>query len=234
MNRFTIGGLQKISLIDYPRTPAAIVFTQGCNFRCGYCHNPELTCLGQSEGIMSEEALYTFLSSRVGLLQGVVISGGEPTLQPRLISVMKWIKEMGFLVKLDSNGSNPEVLERAYQEGCVDYVAMDIKAPMSKYRDISRYGGLIERIKTSQQIIMDSGIEYEFRTTIVREQLSLDDIYQIGREIEGAKMYALQQFIPTEMVDNTFQKYQGYSTGSLEEIRSTLEGDWVRRCIVRQ
>ena len=128
-----IGGLQKFSFIDYPNKTSAIIFTQGCNFRCAYCHNPELVYPEKYQVPISEEQVFAFLESRKNQLDAVVITGGEPTLQPDLIEFIKKVKAMGFLVKLDSNGSNPQVLEQVINQKLVDFIAMDIKAPFDKY-----------------------------------------------------------------------------------------------------
>ena len=136
---FIIGGIQKTTLIDFPQKVAAIVFTQGCNFRCGYCHNPELIETCHSELVseaFSNEKIFSFLKTRIGKLDGVVITGGEPTIQKDLYDFVKKIKSMGFSVKLDTNGTNPAIIEKLIKENLLDYIAMDIKAPLNKYQQI--------------------------------------------------------------------------------------------------
>ena len=166
-----IGGVQKTSLLDFPEKISTIVFTQGCNFRCGYCHNPEL--IYKNEPAWTNVGFFEFLKSRRGKLDGVVITGGEPCLQKDLIEFIKEIKSLGFLVKLDSNGTFPIVLEKAIPY--LDYIAMDIKAPLEKYKNIVGVNIDTQTIKSSIDIIMNSNVDYEFRTTVVKSQLSIDD-----------------------------------------------------------
>lgn len=190
-----IGGVQKTTLVDYPGKVAATVFTQGCNFRCPYCHNPELVLPEQFIAPLDNEWFFTFLESRRGKLEGVCITGGEPTIQPRLREFIRRIKEMGFLVKLDSNGSLPRVLQQILDEGNVDYVAMDLKAPLNKYAEVTKGPASISRdIEQSIDIIMNSGIDYEFRTTVVKPLLNISDFIGMGIAIKGAKRYFLQNY----------------------------------------
>lgn len=226
-----IGGWQPFSLIDYPETRAAIIFTKGCNFRCGYCHNPELACLAGSGDYQAEQIL-EFLEHRIGKLEGLVITGGEPTLQPDLLPFMKRVKEMGYRIKLDSNGSSPKILKQAVSEGLTDYVAMDIKAPIEKYREVSHYGGLIDNIEESRQFLMQGTVPYEFRTTVVRDQLTPDDFEQIGKEIAGSPFYAIQKFIPTKTMDKTFLEKQAYSDQEMARIQEIMSW-YVGQCVVR-
>lgn len=227
-----IGGLQKFSLIDYPEKICAIVFTQGCNFRCGYCHNPELSECKNFKEIIPEKEVFDFLKNRKGKLDAVTVTGGEPTLQPDLLKFLRKIKKMGFLVKLDSNGSNPDVLEKVIKEKLADYIAMDIKAPLKKYKDIVNFSIDTERIKRSIELIKSSGIDYEFRTTVVRSQLNINDLSNIGKLIEGSKLYALQKFIPTKMLNKDFVNEHSYSDLEFEGIKGIME-DFVQKCIVR-
>ena len=185
-----IGGLQKTSLLDYPEKIAAILFTQGCNFRCGYCHNPELlNGNAQLHQEVTLDALFEFLNNRKGKLDGVVITGGEPCIQKNLIQVISKIKKMGFLVKLDTNGTFPDVISELLIKNLIDYIAMDIKAPLEKYHKITGSIVNIENIKKSIAIILNSNIDYEFRTTVITSQLSFDDFENISILIQGAKKY---------------------------------------------
>ena len=158
-----IGGFQKVSLIDYPGKVAAVVFTQGCNFRCPFCHNMELVLPSCFDDPMNEDDVLNFLTTRIGKLQGVVITGGEPTLHSGLPDFIKKIKAMGFLVKLDSNGSRPCILQRLVDNKLVDYIAMDIKAPIERYEEVSGVNVNIDHIQQSIQIIMDSGLDHQKR-----------------------------------------------------------------------
>lgn len=214
-----IGGLQKTSLLDFPEKISAIVFTQGCNFRCGYCHNPELIVMKNTDNYTTDGVL-EFLKTRRGKLDGVVITGGEPCLQNGLIEFIEKVKEEGFLVKLDSNGMMPDVLARALP--LVDYVAMDIKAPLAKYPDIVRVKVDTNKIRKSISMIMQSGVDYEFRTTVVKSQLSYSDFEEIGQLIKGAKRYYLQKFVPSKTLDEKMMSETTYSSEEFEKIKEIL------------
>ena len=215
-----IGGIQKTSLLDYPEKISAIVFTKGCNFRCGYCHNPELFSQYSSQAINSSD-FFEFLKSRQGKLDAVVITGGEPCLQKDLLEFILKIKELGFLVKLDTNGSFPDVLKKIIPH--IDYVAMDIKAPLEKYSKITGVNVNIENIKESIDLIMNSGIDYEFRTTVVKSQLSTDDFVKISETIKGAKKYYLQKFRAEKVLDNNFKKEITYTEEEFADIIASIK-----------
>lgn len=227
-----IGGLQKFSMIDYPDKVSCIIFTQGCNFRCPYCHNPELVDPEKFGEIFDEEMFFDFLKERIGKLDAVVITGGEPTLQYNLIEFIKKIRDLGFLIKLDTNGTNPEMLKEIIDQKLVNYIAMDIKAPFAKYEDITKMSTNLEKIKQSVEMIKNSGIDYEFRTTIVKSLLSPEDIIQIGRDINGAKRYYLQKFIPSKTVDEKMLSEETYSDQEIEEFKKQLE-PFVVTCLSR-
>lgn len=214
-----IGGLQKTSLLDFPEKISAIVFTQGCNFRCGYCHNPELIVMKNTDNYTTDGVL-EFLKTRRGKLDGVVITGGEPCLQNGLIEFIEKVKEEGFLVKLDSNGMMPEMLARVLP--LIDYVAMDIKAPLAKYPDIVRVKVDTNKIRKSISMIMQSGVDYEFRTTVVKSQLSFSDFEEIGQLIKGAKRYYLQKFVPSKTLDEKMMSETTYSSEEFEKIKEIL------------
>ncbi len=216
-----LGGVQKTSLLDFPDKLSAIVFTQGCNFRCGYCHNPELIVM--KEPAWTEPAFFEFLKTRTGKLDGVVITGGEPCLQKDLIDFIKTIKQMGFLVKLDSNGTFPEKIQEALP--FLDYIAMDIKAPLEKYSLVTNSAINPDKIKESINIIMTSGIDYEFRTTVVKSQLSYEDFAKIGKLIKGAEKYYLQKFIPSKTLDEKMMNEKTYSESEFNEIMAILKPD---------
>lgn len=215
-----IGGLQKTSLIDFPEKISAIIFTQGCNFRCGYCHNPEL--LNRADAKYSEEEIFEFLKSRVGKLDGVVITGGEPTLQKDLKTFIEKIKGMGFCVKLDTNGTNPEMLEDLINSNLLDYVAMDIKSSIINYEKTVSVNVNIDNIKKSINLLKNSDIKYEFRTTVLKSLISKEDFEQIGKEIEGAKKYYLQKFVSTKIYDENLKDEQNYSDEEFENIAQDL------------
>ena len=227
-----IGGLQKFSLIDYPNKICAIVFTQGCNFRCGYCHNPELVCPTEFGPTIPIKQIFSFLKSRQGKLEAITITGGEPTLQQNLIEFIAKIKKMGFLIKLDSNGSNPQVLKNIINSKLVNYIAMDIKAPPRKYRKIANQAINIKKIKQSINLILKTKIDYEFRTTVVKSQLCIDDFTNIGKLIKGARLYVLQKFVPSKAIDPKFLKQKTYTDLEFARIK-TLMLNYVQRCIIK-
>lgn len=211
-----IGGLQKTSLLDFPEKIAAIVFTVGCNFRCGYCHNPELI-----NGEAKIEEVFEFLKTRQGKLDGVVITGGEPCLQKDLPEFIKQVKELGFAVKLDTNGSFPEMLEKVLPD--LDYVAMDIKAPLEKYSQIVNVDVDTSKILKSIEILKNGGVDYEFRTTVVKSQLSYEDFEKIGQLIQGAPRYYLQKFVASKILDKGLENEKTYSTEEFERIIDILK-----------
>jgi pyruvate formate lyase activating enzyme len=218
-----IKGLQKTSLIDYPDRVSCIVFLPGCNFRCPYCQNPDLIKKPDKLPALPEKKFFTFLEKRKKVLDGVVITGGEPTLSKDLPEFIRKIKSRGLLVKLDTNGSSPGVLEKLLKEGLLDYIAMDIKAPLDKYDDAAGVNVDKEKIKKSINIIKNSGVDYEFRTTVVPRLLSLEDLIKIGEELKRAKKYVLQQFRPLVTLDRAYQKERPYPKEKLMEIAERIK-----------
>ncbi len=203
-----IKGLQKLTLLDYPGRLAATVFLGGCNFRCPFCHNASLVVRGDDNEI-SEEELLAFLETRRGKLSGVCITGGEPTLNPSLPSFISKIRALGYSVKLDTNGTNPDMLEELVKGGLVDYVAMDIKSSPERYGAVSGVPGLdISAVERSVEFLLLGEVEYEFRTTVVRELHTVEDIEAIGRWIQGAQAYFLQPFKDSgDIIENGFSSY---------------------------
>jgi len=222
-----IGGLQKISLIDYPGRISAIVFTQGCNFRCPYCHNPELVDPARYGPILSEEEVISFLEKRRGKLDAVTVTGGEPTLQPDLDRFLQEIKGMGYLTKIDTNGSNPDVLERLIRGRLVDYLAMDVKGPLQKYERIANVKVKTAKIRRSIELITASGIEHEFRTTVVRSQLDKEDLIATA-ELLKKGLYVLQSFVPAKSLDHEFLTEISYSPEEFADIQKKLESKRLR------
>ena len=202
-----IAGLQKTTLVDYPGKVAATVFTRGCSFACPFCHNPELVISTRFNPRVPPEDFWSFLSGRQGKLEGVCITGGEPMLHPDIIDFMKKIKDMGYLVKLDTNGSFPDRLEQAIKERAMDYIATDIKSPISRYREITRslIPDLEERVTRSIGLIMSSSIPYEFRTTFFKPLLSVDDVPKMGEMIRGAEQYFIQNFVHSKHNDEELE-----------------------------
>lgn len=191
-----IGGFQKFSLIDYPGKICAVVFTQGCNFRCSYCHNPALVDRRLFQKTIPASEIISFLERRKGALEAATVTGGEPLLQEGVFPFLESVKKLGYLVKLDTNGSFPERLERIVKEKLADYIAMDVKTSLEKYAGVSGVDVNRENIKKSIDIIMCSGLDYQFRTTIGKSFLNFEDIKHICGLIKGARAYVLQKFVP--------------------------------------
>lgn len=227
-----ICGFQKFSLLDYPGKISAIVFTGGCNFRCPYCHNPELVRPKSFKTAISEKSFFKFLKSRQGQLDAVVITGGEPTLQKDLLDFIKQIKKLNFLVKLDTNGSYPEVLKKILEANLVDYFAMDIKSPLEKYKNIVGNAGDVEKIIKSIKLIKEQNKNYEFRTTIVKPLLSMQDVIKISQEIKGAKKYVLQKFIASKTLDPEYLGATTYSDAEFKKMQKEVKR-YVKMCEIR-
>ena len=187
-----IGGLQKLSLIDYPGRLSAVIFTTGCNFRCAFCHNPSLVVPEKYAEDIDEEAVIQFLEERKKYLGGVVITGGEPTIHSDLPLFIEKIKKMGYSVKLDTNGTNPEMIESLINKRLIDYIAMDIKATLKKYSSITCVNLDTEKIIKSIKLIKDSKISHEFRTTVA-PGITYEDIVEVC-ELVGSSNYYLQPF----------------------------------------
>ncbi len=213
-----IGGLQKLTLIDYPGKISCTVFTVGCNFDCAFCHNPELVDPNKikNQPIISEKDFFEFLGTRQGVLEGVCITGGEPTLQPDLPDFIGRIKELGFSVKLDTNGSNPDVLKNLFNKNMIDYIAMDVKEPLQA-------SSFKIQVSRSIEIIKNSGLDYEFRTTVVPSLHSKEDIIKIAQELSPAKKYFLQQFYPSKTLNPDFQKEKFYPIEELKELCQAIK-----------
>jgi len=231
-----IAAFRPFSLSDYPGKIAAIAFTQGCNFNCFYCHNPGLIPLTPNTKFgdtgIHEEKVLTFLQQRRGKLDGLVITGGEPTLQEGLLPFMSAVKSQDYFIKLDTNGSFPETLKAVLKAELVDYIAMDIKAPLEKYNTIVKNAVSQENILKSIQLIMASGIDYEFRTTVVSTRLSSQDLIECGRLIQGAKRYILQKYVPIHLSGQEERGEQGYTEEELREVLTELNRT-VKHCYLR-
>lgn len=203
-----IKGLQKLTLLDYPEKMACTVFLAGCNFRCPFCHNASLVT-NINEDYISEEEFFSFLNKRKGILNGVCITGGEPTLYPDLEAFIRRIKDMGFLVKLDTNGYNPDILIDLVNKGLIDYVAMDIKNSKEKYAITAGLPSLdIKRIEKSVDFLLSGAVPYEFRTTVVKELHNEEDLRSISKWIEKADRYFLQSFQDSgDLIENGYSGY---------------------------
>jgi pyruvate formate lyase activating enzyme len=215
-------GLIKMTLLDYPEHLACTIFTGGCNFRCPFCHNASLVTHIDSTTHIPEVDIFHFLSSRVGILEGVCISGGEPTLQLDLLPFIQKVKKLGFKVKLDTNGSNPELLSQLIDQNLLDYVAMDIKnSPTNYARTIGLQTYDLSKITTSISILMTSSINYEFRTTVVKELHTLSDFLEIADWITNCAHYYLQGFEDSK--DLIGEGYTSYAKNELQYFASKLK-----------
>jgi pyruvate formate lyase activating enzyme len=226
-----IGGLQKLSLVDYPGKTAAAIFTIGCNFRCGFCHNPELVLPERYGPEIPLEEIFEFLEKRRGQLEGVVVSGGEPTMHEDLPEFLASIKKMGYAVKLDSQGSHPEMLRRIIGEGSIDFIAMDIKSTLEKYSMIVARPVDTAEIQESIKLIMDSGLDHEFRTTSVKQLMKIEDFEEIGKMINGAQRYAFQRFRAGRSLNPQFDRFGTFSDEEIEKIVKIME-KYVKKVVV--
>jgi pyruvate formate lyase activating enzyme len=227
------GGIQKSTLIDYPGKIGCVLFFSGCNFHCPYCHNPELA-KGQAVDPWTEQAAYNFLEKRKGFLGGVVISGGEPTLQPDVVRICRTIRQMGYPIKLDTNGSRPKVLEELISGGLVDYVAMDIKTIPEYYPRYIQKDCNVDAITASIRLIKTSCISYEFRTTCIRPLIDTHIMKQICMSIQGAALYVLQRFSLSHVLSPDFFDKNEYSiTESDLQGYRTIAEKWVGSCMIR-
>lgn len=212
-----LGGFQKLTLLDFPGKVACTVFTKGCNFRCPFCHNAFLVEGGIDTETIDSREVIEYLKKRQGILEGVCITGGEPLISNGLEEFIKEVKEMGFSVKLDTNGSYPEKLKDLVKKGLIDYVAMDVKNSFEKYSLTSGKEVDISKIEESIAFLISSGIDYEFRTTVSKELHTPSDIEKIGDKIKGAKKYFLQNFVDS---GNTISKnLSPVDAKTLEEMR---------------
>jgi pyruvate formate lyase activating enzyme len=241
-----IGGLQKFSLLDYPDHIAAIIFTQGCNFRCPFCYNPMLVWpfeggklnykrenQHKDHHLIEEDDLFAFLRSRAGRVEAIVITGGEPTIHSDLSEFAGKIKEMGFLVKLDTNGTNPEMVGNMIKEKLIDYIAMDIKNSPENYENTIKVKSNLENIKKTVKIIMESSLPYEFRTTLVPGLIGRENIEKIGQFIKGAEHWYLQNFKKdTDLLDEKLENVNPLSTDEMKEL-AEIGKVYVKKCEIR-
>jgi len=218
-------------LVDYPGHLSSVVFLQGCNFKCAYCQNPDLISYAKKFEF-SEKDFFDYIAGRKKMIEGIVVTGGEPTIHSDLPAFLKKIKKAGFKVKLDTNGSNPQMLEQLIRDAVLDYVAMDIKTSFSKYSDVSNVPDIAEKVIESISIILFSTVLYEFRTTCVPSIVDEEDFKVIGEKVRNAKRYCLHQFQNTVTYNEEFQKIKPYSKKEIQKFRDILEG-FVERVDVR-
>ena len=215
-----IAQLLPVTLIEYPGKVSALIYTEGCNFRCPFCHNAELVLPCKYKSLIPEKEVLQLLQERSGFLDALAITGGEPTLQPDLIEFLYKVKDLGLLVKLDSNGSRPEVLKLALQLKLVDYVAMDVKTTFDKYDSLIGAQCNCNDIKDSIDIIRGFAPDYEFRTTVA-PTITQDDLYDVAEYIKGSKRYYLQKFITykdKDLIDPAWNDKRGLPRKKLDEV----------------
>jgi len=213
---------EPLSLTDFPGRLATTVFTVGCNFACPYCHNPELVTAMKDTPQLTEEAFFVFLERRRGKLNGVCITGGEPTLHADLAGFVERIRALGYAVKLDTNGSNPEMLRRLLETSSLDYVAMDVKAPPSRYGEMTGNPYALALAETSIRLLAERDTDHEYRTTILPLLFSEVDIDGIASMLPPGSRYVIQNFVPTKTLDPNLVHARGFESGDLETIADLM------------
>lgn len=216
-----IHGLNKTTLLDYPGRVASTIFTGGCNFRCPFCHNAGLVLNPDGEPVIPEEEVLAHLRKRQGILEGVCITGGEPCIQSDLREFIEKIRALNYPIKLDTNGYRPDILKSLVNDGLIDYVAMDIKSSPSGYAEAAGLDALdMDRIRESVHFLMDGPVEYEFRTTVVKELHAKEDFLEIGKWLSGCRAYYLQAYVDS---GNTIESgYSAYDKDEMEGFRDLL------------
>ena len=219
-----IAGLQKMTITDFPENVACILFLKGCNFRCPYCHNSELIDYKIDDNYILKEEVFDFLKKRQGILDGVVISGGEPTVNKDLPKLIKEIRDLGFKIKLDTNGTNPQMLKELLEDGLIDYVAMDIKNVQTKYLETAGLSEknvqILENVQKSIDILKKTKVDHEFRTTIMKNYHNIEDLEEINKLIGKDEKYFIQNFEDSEYVLD--HNIEPFSEKELKEIKNKL------------
>lgn len=218
-----IAAVTPCSLLDFPHTLSCILFTQGCNFRCGYCHNPEMVLPQKaSSSLIPWETVLHFLERRRGLLEGVVFCGGEPTLQPDLLEALAQVRSLGFRTKLDTNGSRPDILQKALLQGLVDYVAMDYKTAPERAEGLYKGGRFHNAVQASLKLLIKNDVRYEIRTTVLREYHDMNTMRQMATDLTGASTWYLQPFRSDCTLDPAMAACSSYSPGEMATISNAL------------
>ena len=223
MTNLDIKGFMKTSLLDYPGKIASVIFLPSCSFHCPYCHNKELVLNDPRLVSFEEIGILTFLENKKKWIDGVVVSGGEPTIHSGLPDFLIKLKKLGYLIKLDTNGTNPNMLKQLLDEKLIDYVAMDIKSSKKNYAKATAVKVDIEKIEQSIDLIINSSIDYEFRTTIVPGLINMDDILSIGEWIKGSKKYYLQQFVQIKTLNDSYMDKTPYPNPILREMMESIK-----------
>jgi pyruvate formate lyase activating enzyme len=233
-----ISGVQKFTMLDYPDKIAAIVFTPGCNMRCGFCHNKEFVLPEEIKELqpsfIPQQAILNFLKNRKGKLDGLVISGGEPTVQPDLKDFIKEVRKMGFLVKLDTNGNLSDILKDLVNEKLVDYVAMDVKTTLENYTDLVGDMANPDEISKSINFLKQGSVSYEFRTTIIDGIHTIDIIKKMAKLLEGSDKLYLQKFRPETTLDPKFQTKKPVSDKQIKEFIKIFEKNNIKNVDIRK
>lgn len=230
-----IGGFQKNSLIDFPGTIACVVFTSGCNFICPYCHNPDLAAGPVAGSLYDANQIFSFLEKRKGMLQGVAITGGEPTLQPDLVEFCLQVRKMGYKIKLDTNGTRPSVLARLFDNHLIDYLAMDIKTSLANYSQVVPGNFDVAKIQASIELIKSRAPAYEFRTTCVRPFITRKIMAEIAGMIHGASLYVLQacsRNVPVLEPEFLKQDRHFFSPKEIQGLKEVVQGS-VKQVAIR-
>lgn len=217
-----IVGLQRLSLIDYPGRLCATAFTSGCNFRCPYCYNVDIVLGHQAMEKIPEAYVLSLLYQRRGFLDGLCVGGGEPTIHNGLLAFLYKVKSIGYLVKLDTNGSKPKRLKKLMEERVVDYVAMDVKAPLRRYPEVARCKVDADEVVRSIRLLRRGRVDHEFRTTVVPGLLDGDDLEEIAQTLAGSKRFVIQQFRPGRTLDPEFMDVKPYSENDLREFQNRI------------
>lgn len=226
-----IHGIQKLTLVDYPGHPAAILFSGKCNFRCPFCQNTPLVLDSDQEPVLDNDELFEFLKKRKRMLEGIVVTGGEPTINGDLIPFLSSLKDLGYLVKLDTNGYMPDVLKEAVEKNVVDYVAMDIKTSLDEYPNLCGVKNIdVSRIEESIQFLMSGKVDYEFRTTVVEPLHHKENFEKIGEITKGCLRYFLQSFVDSGNIlgKNCFSPTSEQLQNYLETLSSYIENVSIR------
>jgi pyruvate formate lyase activating enzyme len=218
-----IKGLEKFAPLDFPGFISSTIFLGGCNFRCPYCHNADLVLRPQTLATLPLDYFISYLDARQGWLEAVCVSGGEPLLEEELEVLLHVIKDRNLLVKVDTNGSLPERLENLLATKLVDYVAMDVKAPLPRYRQVTRSDVVEDDIIRSVEVIRNSGLPYTFRTTVVPGLVGQEDLLKIATMLQGARLFQVQQFFPRHTIDRNYLQVKPYAGEEITKMAELLK-----------
>lgn len=218
-----IKGFQKTSMVDYPEKIVSVIFLTNCNFRCPYCHNPEMVLNDPKIEEIPQEEVIEHMKEKRKWVDGICVTGGEPCLHEDLPEFIEKVKKEGFLVKLDTNGSNPEMIKELLDKKLLDFISVDIKSNLENYENIAKVKVDLEKIKKSVDLIKNSNIDYEFRTTVLPDMHKKEDLIKIGEWLKGSKKYALQNFRPGKCLNPSYNEKLGFSKQELEDFKLILE-----------